>query len=144
MKGTKKEMARYKRNRSKIYKQSNRRFFAALGQQKTTELANYEVGYAVFNKSGQIVNYEPMSIDALEVKEVRKEVYEIAINRILTITNNQLKIKQAGTRNIGTTLDGKVGDFKQTENNIPRSYLCLLYTSPSPRDRTRSRMPSSA
>ena len=25
-----------------------------------------------------------------------------------------------------------------------RSHLCLLYTSPSPRDRTRSRMPSSA
>ena len=27
---------------------------------------------------------------------------------------------------------------------IANSYLCLLYTSPSPRDRTRSRMPSSA
>ena len=25
-----------------------------------------------------------------------------------------------------------------------RSVICLLYTSPSPRDRTRSRMPSSA
>ena len=25
-----------------------------------------------------------------------------------------------------------------------RCYYCLLYTSPSPRDRTRSRMPSSA
>ena len=25
-----------------------------------------------------------------------------------------------------------------------RDYSCLLYTSPSPRDRTRSRMPSSA
>ena len=25
-----------------------------------------------------------------------------------------------------------------------KRYLCLLYTSPSPRDRTRSRMPSSA
>ena len=25
-----------------------------------------------------------------------------------------------------------------------RGYACLLYTSPSPRDRTRSRMPSSA
>ena len=25
-----------------------------------------------------------------------------------------------------------------------KSYSCLLYTSPSPRDRTRSRMPSSA
>ena len=28
--------------------------------------------------------------------------------------------------------------------HFPMSYLCLLYTSPSPRDRTRSRMPSSA
>ena len=25
-----------------------------------------------------------------------------------------------------------------------RSYICLLYTSPSPRDRQKSRMPSSA
>ena len=29
-------------------------------------------------------------------------------------------------------------------NEIARLGLCLLYTSPSPRDRTRSRMPSSA
>ena len=28
--------------------------------------------------------------------------------------------------------------------NFPRSYICLLYTSPSPRDRSLSRMPSSA
>ena len=27
---------------------------------------------------------------------------------------------------------------------IEKGWLCLLYTSPSPRDRTRSRMPSSA
>ena len=27
---------------------------------------------------------------------------------------------------------------------ISGHYVCLLYTSPSPRDRTRSRMPSSA
>ena len=33
------------------------------------------------------------------------------------------------------------------ENDVPAdtyTYGCLLYTSPSPRDRTRSRMPSSA
>ena len=29
-------------------------------------------------------------------------------------------------------------------NDIVGYYVCLLYTSPSPRDRTRSRMPSSA
>ena len=30
------------------------------------------------------------------------------------------------------------------ENNLGKNTICLLYTSPSPRDRTRSRMPSSA
>ena len=30
------------------------------------------------------------------------------------------------------------------ENGAAKSTFCLLYTSPSPRDRTRSRMPSSA
>ena len=32
-------------------------------------------------------------------------------------------------------------DLERLEKGI---YTCLLYTSPSPRDRTRSRMPSSA
>ena len=31
-----------------------------------------------------------------------------------------------------------------TSTKIKRKYLCLLYTSPSPRDRSLSRMPSSA
>ena len=30
------------------------------------------------------------------------------------------------------------------ENSTTQHHRCLLYTSPSPRDRTRSRMPSSA
>ena len=42
------------------------------------------------------------------------------------------------------TIGKVVGPFgwEVTENTV--SYTCLLYTSPSPRDRTRSRMPSSA
>jgi len=42
------------------------------------------------------------------------------------------------------------GDYHKAEQLVPqieeayRLYGCLLYTSPSPRDRTRSRMPSSA
>ena len=49
---------------------------------------------------------------------------------------------------------GLVGNFTlqlnlQVKNNyafpvIPQMYICLLYTSPSPRDRQKSRMPSSA
>ena len=33
---------------------------------------------------------------------------------------------------------------KFKEGHTGRNFVCLLYTSPSPRDRTRSRMPSSA
>ena len=33
---------------------------------------------------------------------------------------------------------------KLNENNPQQAWNCLLYTSPSPRDRTRARMPSSA
>ena len=47
-----------------------------------------------------------------------------------------------------TQFIGKALGVKRTINsptfNIIKSYTCLLYTSPSPRDRTRSRMPSSA
>ena len=35
-------------------------------------------------------------------------------------------------------------DAKVPEDSDMRGQFCLLYTSPSPRDRTRSRMPSSA
>ena len=34
--------------------------------------------------------------------------------------------------------------YKIFFQNDLKIYICLLYTSPSPRDRTRSRMPSSA
>ena len=33
---------------------------------------------------------------------------------------------------------------QEADLRFPPSSICLLYTSPSPRDRTRSRMPSSA
>ena len=42
--------------------------------------------------------------------------------------------------NIDTSVQKKYCRFKRSGIK----YICLLYTSPSPRDRTRSRMPSSA
>ena len=39
-------------------------------------------------------------------------------------------------------LNGSPTVFKPVHAEVPKN--CLLYTSPSPRDRTRSRMPSSA
>ena len=42
-------------------------------------------------------------------------------------------------------VEGPIGAGKTTLTKLlADSFSCLLYTSPSPRDRTRSRMPSSA
>ena len=38
----------------------------------------------------------------------------------------------------------KVHNLKNIDVDIPLNQICLLYTSPSPRDATLSRMPSSA
>ena len=56
--------------------------------------------------------------------------------------NNLLKgiDKQKVPEHVAIIMDGN-GRWA-TKKGLPRS--CLLYTSPSPRDRTRSRMPSSA
>ena len=41
-------------------------------------------------------------------------------------------------------VNDEVGGIPVAVTYCPLCYTCLLYTSPSPRDRTRSRMPSSA
>ena len=51
--------------------------------------------------------------------------------------NSSLEKVAATDQRTASTL----GEFK---DNMTRIQACLLYTSPSPRDRTRSRMPSSA
>ena len=43
-----------------------------------------------------------------------------------------------------TSISNRTFLVKYYQPNIAPIYNCLLYTSPSPRDRTRSRMPSSA
>ena len=73
----------------------------------------------------------------------------------LNITGNMNKILQT-VAHIGLTIRGLYGEGTEIVGNIfqisnqitlgraEEEIVCLLYTSPSPRDRTRSRMPSSA
>ena len=61
-----------------------------------------------------------------------------------------MRITLLGAGHIGQTIArllGTSGDYDLTvvdRSATSLARLCLLYTSPSPRDRTRSRMPSSA
>ena len=61
--------------------------------------------------------------------------------------NTQAQITIDGTTGTGTFTGDVTADnvtFNLEPNNDANYTTCLLYTSPSPRDRTRSRMPSSA
>ena len=68
-----------------------------------------------------------------------------------SLTSNESNdIKDAVIRLAGNSQDGiqTIGGFLarlagRSAQDV-MTYICLLYTSPSPRDRTRSRMPSSA
>ena len=78
----------------------------------------------------------------------------------ISVNINQEKVEQVDRKKqiigvslallaaFSTSISMLTGKFASTEvpklNYIFISYTCLLYTSPSPRDRTRSRMPSSA
>ena len=65
--------------------------------------------------------------------------YDVGASQSTAIfTGDPVKYKNDGTVEVATASDALLGVF------MGGFYTCLLYTSPSPRDRTRSRMPSSA
>ena len=63
-----------------------------------------------------------------------------------SIANQQAAFlgQQRGTRNIADLTRKLTEGFRPKMASYGQRGFCLLYTSPSPRDRTRSRMPSSA
>ena len=76
-------------------------------------------------------------------KEEMSELFEEVANYFsLLCEPTRLKILYAvcnGERSVGDI----VNEVESTQANVSRQ-ICLLYTSPSPRDRQKSRMPSSA
>ena len=75
-----------------------------------------------------------------------KKIFLIALFALLPFSlnaeSNLDKILSSGVLKVGTTGDWDPMTMKDPATNKYKG--CLLYTSPSPRDRTRSRMPSSA
>ena len=85
------------------------------------------------------------------IKEVGREVVVLLLekNKAYGDTANQppkIFSKLSAKEGILARIDDKLSRIKTVGiNDHPNTpNTCLLYTSPSPRDRTRSRMPSSA
>jgi UDP-N-acetylglucosamine--N-acetylmuramyl-(pentapeptide) pyrophosphoryl-undecaprenol N-acetylglucosamine transferase len=74
-----------------------------------------------------------------EKNNINANVFDFSIELVEKITKADFAISRAGASTL----------FELAANQIPTlfipyPYACLLYTSPSPRDRQKSRMPSSA
>ena len=82
---------------------------------------------------------EKRSHDAELIKYVKRELEDKNLSKKFII----LAPREATRLTLQTIRKGK--DSIAITGNVLRDYLtCLLYTSPSPRDREKSRMPSSA
>ena len=87
----------------------------------------------------------------------REELKKVAISSAVDDMQNRVsafqrqELKASGKTEVESMTNPRVDlklDLKKSPPDVPSVQLdvciCLLYTSPSPRDRTRSRMPSSA
>ena len=83
--------------------------------------------------SGACGNGTRCIADLLGKENNKKEI-------VLTTLSGKLKSNIVGEKMVST----EIGIAKTKWDEIPLSKDCLLYTSPSPRDKRQSRMPSSA
>ena len=88
--------------------------------------------------------YNTIGLIALEQKEsnTAQEYFGKALSLAREIPDRTLETK--ALNNLGNYEGFIRGDYARAREYYEQSSACLLYTSPSPRDRTRSRMPSSA
>ena len=119
-------------------------------------------GYVGFNEGGQLteaVRRRPYTVVLFdEVEKAHPDVFNLLLQlledgRLTDSKGRTVDFKNTlliMTSNIGSKVIEKGGGglgFEFSGDSVEDSQynrICLLYTSPSPRDRTRSRMPSSA
>ena len=85
--------------------------------------------------------WEEVKFGPLLAKVSAHDASLLGPKEVLTMAT-RLGAEAVGLSNVGSLKPGYKADLLRIETNHPA--FCLLYTSPSPRDRTRSRMPSSA
>ena len=93
----------------------------------------------------KIFKLSPLSITALAIViGIAAFLYGIPFMDIMELKTIDLRFEARGTTPPGSQVVLAVVDEKSLEKEGKWIWPCLLYTSPSPRDRQKSRMPSSA
>ena len=84
------------------------------------------------------------ALDAIQNKKITKQQALEEYNSVIGVSDVSFDVKKGEIFCVmGLSGSGK-STLVRHINRLLEPTSCLLYTSPSPRDRTRSRMPSSA
>ena len=133
--------------KNKHYKAPTNTLFQPEVAYSSTELPQVRQGLPLQSGSGvlrTIQQYDPRSRPQIQYNELNHQGYGPQ-----PLTGYQ--VRQGGSGVLRTTQEYDPRAKPQIQNNEvkpkgkgPQTSVCLLYTSPSPRDLARSRMPSSA
>ena len=89
------------------------------------------------------VSVQTRGVKQLNIKEPIKKIHEsLSVDKIKASDGKTYKF--LGSQWAELLPSGKTGLFAKRKIGKELDKLCLLYTSPSPRDKRQSRMPSSA
>ena len=97
----------------------------------------FSVFVVFFANSGQIFGSELIEVNRVVAKVNDRIVTWVEIQSAMNLLSFTDKEKK---ERAGEFVDGKIDRllsitaFKEKGMNIPEAYICLLYTSPSPRD----------
>ena len=121
---------------------------------------NAEIESLIKRCMDSIVQVEPMMLETevwyreRKVERLKHQVLEAVLSAMYpTCTKTtmeelllypSLRVQESIYPKVKTVIEQKHIAFFQGVTNVHQYMTCLLYTSPSPRDRQKSRMPSSA
>jgi len=116
------------------------------------DLTGPVVEEAITRKADLVMAYHPPVFRPISrlhghSRETDAHVFRcVAAGIAIYSTHTALDAAEGGTNDVLAGLCGvkQTHPLEYAAADPPRCKVCLLYTSPSPRDRTRSRMPSSA
>ena len=94
-----------------------------------------QTGNVDYNKNGKL--------DGIGFEKVSDKFVDNFVLCVLVPDYNTEKKKKIRRNTFIGSQNKKIRELLNS-NGLEKCIVCLLYTSPSPRDRTRSRMPSSA
>ena len=86
------------------------------------------VGSALLFGQDWSAAYQSVLTDAEQIDAIEREIERELLPSLAPSADQEASVRKLGT----------------IDPELQAVWTCLLYTSPSPRDRTRSRMPSSA